>query len=160
MINFLDDLDARGRRDGMATQLAALVIIVPGIELICARGRTIALWNLDRSNLEIILGLAGCVCAQEETVCGVWFGGRSEMMVIFFLNLLEHGYARFFVGEPLTSQTGPVKSVGDHNIVEIRCIFLPSAIVRFRNVKVRFRESPSFVFLLGMDSMLRDSVHH
>ena len=90
MINFLDDLDAGCRGDGVTTQLAALVIVVPRIEFIRPRGGTVALWDLDRRNLEIILGLAGCVRTQEETVCGVWFGGGSEKMMIIFLNFLEY----------------------------------------------------------------------
>ena len=34
--------------------------------------------------------------------------------------------ARFLVGEPLAGQTGPVKRMRDHNVVEVGRVFLPA----------------------------------
>lgn len=73
MVDFLDNLDAGRRGDGMAAQFAALVVVVPGIELIRAGGGIVALWDLDGCYLEVILRLARGVCAEEQAMGGVGF---------------------------------------------------------------------------------------
>lgn len=73
MVDLLDNLDAGRRGDGVAPKLAALIIVVPPIELICATGDVIAFGNLHGRYLQVILGLAGGVGAEEEPMGGVGF---------------------------------------------------------------------------------------
>jgi hypothetical protein len=64
MVDFLYDLDPRGRRNSVATQLPAFVIVVPSIEFVSAR-EGIAFGDLNGGYLEIVLCLSRCVCAKE-----------------------------------------------------------------------------------------------
>lgn len=70
VIDFLNDVDARLWRDGVATELATLVVVVRAFELI-GGGAVIALWEMYFSDLEVILCLAGRVRAEQKAVDGV-----------------------------------------------------------------------------------------
>lgn len=73
MVDLLDNLDAGRRGDGVASKLAALVIVVPPIEFICATGDVVAFGNLNGRYLQVVLGLTGGVGAEEEPMGGVGF---------------------------------------------------------------------------------------
>lgn len=78
MVDLLYDLNAGLGRDGVAAQLAPLVVVVCAVELIRG-GAAIALWDLNSSNLEVVLRLAGGVCSEEEAMGSVWFVGGSRL---------------------------------------------------------------------------------
>ena len=67
VVDFLDNVDTRLWRDGMATELAALVIVVRPVEFICG-GAIITLREVYFGNLEVVLGLAGRVRAEQEAM--------------------------------------------------------------------------------------------
>lgn len=78
MVDFLYNLYPRlllcsGYR--MTTQFPQFVVIVCTIEFICTG--TITFGDLDGGYLEVILGLPGCVGAEEEAVGCVGFVGWS-----------------------------------------------------------------------------------
>lgn len=62
VIEFLDDLDAGLRRDGVSTELTTLLVVVVAVKFFVAFG------DLDICDLEIVLGLAGGVGSKEEAV--------------------------------------------------------------------------------------------
>jgi hypothetical protein len=70
MVDFLDDLNARCRRNGVATQLAPFIIVVRSVQFLRASGIS-AFGYLYRGDLEIILGLPRGVCPEKETMRGV-----------------------------------------------------------------------------------------
>jgi hypothetical protein len=65
MVDFLDDLDARRRRDGVPAQLTPLVVIVRSVELL-RTARVRAFGDLYRGDLEVVLVLPGRVGPEEE----------------------------------------------------------------------------------------------
>ncbi len=74
MVDALDDADTRRGRDGVATQLAALIVVVGAVDLV-GPGGAIAFGDGHGGDLEIVLGLAGRVGAEEEAVDRVGFVG-------------------------------------------------------------------------------------
>ena len=72
MVNLLYDLNAWLRWNSMAAQLAPGIVVVRTVELVCRWAR-IALRDLDRGYLQVVLGLAGGVGPEKEAVCCVWF---------------------------------------------------------------------------------------
>jgi hypothetical protein len=71
VIEFLGDLDARLGRDGVSTEFTALFVVVVAVEFFVTFG------NLDGCDLEIVLGLTGCVGSKEEAVACVGLVCRS-----------------------------------------------------------------------------------
>lgn len=46
----------------MSTKLASVIVVVATVKLVSQGSR--AFWYLDSGNLEVVLGLAGSVCAE------------------------------------------------------------------------------------------------
>ena len=69
MVDALRDLYARGVGNGVSTQFSALIVIVRAIERVCTW--TLAFGDLDGGNLEVVLRLAGSVCAKEQAVYSI-----------------------------------------------------------------------------------------
>jgi hypothetical protein len=75
MIDLLDNLNnlyARLRRDSVATQFAPFVIIVRAVQFV-RRGAAIAFGNLNSGYLEVVLSLPGCMCPEKEAMNSVRF---------------------------------------------------------------------------------------
>lgn len=96
VVDLLDHLDARAGRDCVAPELAALVIVGCAVELrrcggggggggarggARGGGRSVGAWEMHCGDLEVVLGLPGGVCPEEEAVGGVGFSGRSGVVV-------------------------------------------------------------------------------
>lgn len=64
VVDFLNDLDTRLWRDGMATKLTAFVIVVCTIELVRG-GAIVAFRKVYLGDLEVVLRLSGRVCAEQ-----------------------------------------------------------------------------------------------
>lgn len=62
MIEFLGDVDAGLRRDGVSAEFTALFVVVITVKLFVPFG------NLDDCDLEVVLGLARGVGSEEEAV--------------------------------------------------------------------------------------------
>ena len=63
MVDFLYDMNARLWRDGVATELAPLVVVISAVEFV-RRGTVVAFREVYFRDLEVVLGLAGRVCAE------------------------------------------------------------------------------------------------
>lgn len=74
MVDPLNDLDAGLGRDGMAAQLAPLVVIIGAVKSV-RRGAIVSFWKLDSGYLQIILGLAGSVGSQQQSVGRIGLAG-------------------------------------------------------------------------------------
>ena len=81
MIDPLCHFDSRLNGDTMSPEFSAFIVIVPSVEFIGGR-RVITFGEVNSSYLEVILGLTGCVRAEEEAVDGVWFAWWSGMMSV------------------------------------------------------------------------------
>jgi hypothetical protein len=71
VVEFLDDLDAGLRRDGVSTEFTTLFIVVVAVKFFVAFG------DLDTCDLEVVLGLARGVGSKEEAVGCVGLVCRS-----------------------------------------------------------------------------------
>jgi hypothetical protein len=73
----LDDGDARGGGDGVSAELACGFGVggtgEVGVGWSVGGGPWAGTGDLDGCDLEVVLGLAGGVGAEEEAVSGVWF---------------------------------------------------------------------------------------
>lgn len=69
VVDALRDLYTRGVGNGVSTQFSAFIVIVRTIERICTW--TLAFGDLDGGNLEVVLRLAGSVCAKEQAVYSI-----------------------------------------------------------------------------------------
>ncbi len=65
VVDFLDDLYPRRRRKGMGAYFAAFFVIVSAVKLVSTGSRVITLWDLDRGDLEVVLGLSGGVRSKQ-----------------------------------------------------------------------------------------------
>ena len=74
MIDSLNYLEAGLGRETVASQLAAFIVVGSAVETVCG---PVAPWEVDRRDLEVVLGLAGGVCTEEETVYSIRFIGGS-----------------------------------------------------------------------------------
>lgn len=77
VVDLLNDVDARLWRDGMAPQLAAVVVVVGAIEFVC-RWTIITFGKVDFRDLEVVLSLTRGVRAEEEAVDRVRLIRRSD----------------------------------------------------------------------------------
>lgn len=75
MVDFLNDLYPRRRGKAVATDFAALLVVVGAVELIGAGCGAITLGDLDGGDLEVVLGLSGGVRSKQEAMCGVRLRG-------------------------------------------------------------------------------------
>jgi hypothetical protein len=78
VVDSLNDGDARRGRECMAAELTCRVRVRCAGELVCTGGGH-ALGNLDGRDLEVVLRLAGGVCAEEESVDRVWLVWGTDM---------------------------------------------------------------------------------
>lgn len=74
MVDLLDNLNARRRRDGVSSELTTLVVVVAAVQFVGAWG-VVTFGDRDGGDLEVILGLAGGVGSEEEAVDGIGLVG-------------------------------------------------------------------------------------
>ena len=75
MVDLLNNLDAWLSRDGMSSKFTTVIVVGIPIEFVGVRSGTFG--NLNGGDLEVVLGLARGVGAEEQTVDRVGFIGRS-----------------------------------------------------------------------------------
>ena len=76
MVDPLYYFDSRLNGDTVSSKFSTFIVIVPSVEFIGGR-RVIAFGEVDSGYLEVILGLTGCVRAEEEAVDCVGLVGGS-----------------------------------------------------------------------------------
>ena len=76
VVDALYDLYAGLRWERVASQLAALIVVVAPIKTV-GGGAVIAFWEVYGGNLEVVLGLSGRVGPKEDAMYGIRLVCRS-----------------------------------------------------------------------------------